>query len=356
MSDINTIKVAIAGVGNLTSALVQATQYYKDGKHTEDLLYPKLAGFSVQDIEIVAAYDIDERKVGKDLAEGIFASPNNKNKVVDIPDTGVIIEKGPVLDGISEYTEEEIKVSGEEEVDIVASLQQSGAEVLILNTPSGSEEANKTYTDAALEAKVGLINCTPSKIVRDKEISRKFLNAKIPIFGDDLQSQAGGTIFHKGVLEVLHEQGIKVDDTYQLDVSGGLEGLTTLDYKRRTLKRQTKEDSIKRSLPYNIQVAAGTTDYLDFLGSRRVGHYWIKGNGFLGHPVKIDVRMETDDGSNGAAALVDIIRAAKVALNRTAAGPVSTVCAHLFKAPPAYMSRTDAIEGFREFISGERGS
>ena len=351
----NEIKIAVAGVGNLTSALVQAIAYYKSG-HEEELVHPKIGGFSIGDIVIVAAFDIDKRKVGLDLSEAIFAAPNNKQQVVSVDKSGVIVQMGPTLDGISEYTEEVIEVSSEQSVNLVEILKQSGAELLVINTPSGSDEANKEYATAALEAGLGVINSTPSEIVRNMELSRKFTSANLPLIGDDLQSQAGGTIFHKGLLEVLHEQGIKVDDTYQLDVSGGLEGLTTLDFDRRKMKRTTKEDSIKRSLPYGINVAAGTTDYLDFLGSRRIGHYWIKGKGFLGHNVSIDIRMITDDGSNGAASLVDAIRSAKIALNQTIGGPVNAVCAHIFKAPPAYLSRTDAMEGFEAFIDGKRES
>ena len=349
------IKIAVAGVGNLTSALVQAIEYYRSG-HEEELMHARLGGYVISDIQVVAAFDIDETKVGKDLSEAIFAHPNNKAQVVDIPKMDVIVQKGPVLDGVSEYTETVIKVSSEPNANLVEVLKNSGAELLVINTPSGSQKANETYVAAALEAGVGLINSTPSKIVRDTNTVRDFTAKGLPLFGDDLQSQAGGTVFHKGVLEVLHEQGIKVRDTYQLDVSGGLEGLTTLDYERRVLKRSTKENSIKRSLPYETNVAAGTTDYLDFLGSRRIGHYWIKGSGFLGHEVKIDITMQTDDGSNGAASLVDAIRAAKVAVGRGISGPVSAVCAHLFKAPPSYIARTEAMTGFESFISGERSS
>jgi len=267
-----------------------------------------------------------------------------------------MVNKGPTLDGISEYTEEVIKVASEVDANIVEILKQSKAEFLVINTPSGSNQAVETYAQAALDAGVGVINSTPTKLVRNPEWVKKFVAAGLPLLGDDLQSQAGGTIFHKGVLEVLHEQGIKIEDTYQLDVSGGLEGLTTLDYSRRQNKRKVKEDTIKRSIPYDINVAAGTTDYLDFLGSRRIGHYWIKGSGFLGQEVKIDITMITDDGSNGAASLVDAIRAAKIALARGKSGPIINVCAHLFKGPPSYISRTDAINRFSEFITGERDS
>ncbi|MHA2249357.1 MAG: inositol-3-phosphate synthase, partial [Candidatus Kariarchaeaceae archaeon] len=344
----NTIKIALAGVGNLSSALVQAINYYK--KHrSNDLMYPKIGGYTIPDFKVVAAYDIDARKVGKDLSEAIFADPNNREKLADVDRSGVTVEKAPNLDGISEYTEGVIQISDEADVDVVASLKSSEAELLVINTPSGSNKAAEFYTNAALEAGVGLINSTPSNIVRQGDWGRKFANAGLPLIGDDLQSQAGGTVFHKGVLEVLNEQGVVLEDTYQLDVSGGLEGLTTLDYDRRTLKRTTKENSIKRSLPYDIRVAAGTTDYLDFLASRRIGHFWIFGKSFMGQKIKIDIRFQSDDGGVGAASLVDAIRAAKIALTKARGGPINSICANYFKAPPSYLSRREALKAFKEF-------
>ncbi len=349
----NKIKIALAGVGNLSSALVQAIDYYKVNK-TDDLMYPKIGGYTIPDIQVVAAYDVDRRKIGLDLSEAIFASPNNREKVAVVKKTNVIVEKAPVLDGLSEYTEDVVQISDEEDADIVNSLKSSGAELLVINTPSGSNQAAKFFTESALGAGIGLINSTPSNIIRNNTFARKFKSAGLPLIGDDLQSQAGGTVFHKGVLEVLNEQGVVLEDTYQLDVSGGLEGLTTLDFDRRKLKRTIKENSIKRSLPYDIRVAAGTTDYLDFLGSRRIGHFWILGKTFMGQKVKVDIRFQSDDGGNGAASLVDAIRGAKVALRKAKAGPINSICANYFKAPPSYLSRRKALKAFSEFITGER--
>ncbi len=355
MADNNSIKIAVVGVGNLTSAMVQAIEYYKHNS-TDDLMHPLLGGFTISDIDVVAAYDIDKRKIGKDLAEAIFSPPNNESKAIDIPATGVKVEKISTLDGVSQYATSAIEISNEADVNIVESIVKSGAELLVLNTPSGANDLAAYCAQAALDANVGFINSTPSKIIQDNAWVRKFKDKRLPMIGDDLQSQAGGTVFHKGLLEVLNEHGVKVKDTYQLDVSGGLEGLTTLEFERRNLKRRVKEESIKRSLPYDINVAAGTTDYLDFLGSRRLGHYWVFGEGFLGNKIEIDIRMKSDDGANGAASLVDAVRAGKIALGRGVSGPVKSVCAHYFKAPPDFCSRTEAIEGFNAFISGERES
>jgi myo-inositol-1-phosphate synthase len=349
MIENNNIRVALAGIGNLSSALVQAIEYYR--KHnTRELMYPKIGGFSIPDIEIVAAFDIDDRKVGKDLGEAIFAPPNNQRGVTEKSKIGIMVKKGPTLDGLSEYTEDVVQVSSEQDVDIKEELLSTEAELLIINTPSGSKEAVRFYAEAAYEAGVGVINSTPTKIAAKTKLGQRFKEKGLVLVGDDLQSQAGGTVFHKGILEVLHEQAVVVKDTYQLDVSGGLEGLTTLDFDRRKLKRGTKEDSIKRSLPYDIRVAAGTTDYLDFLGSRRIGHYWVFGKSFLGQDVKIDIRMEIDD-SNGAASLVDAIRAAKLAARKGLSGPINSICAHLFKVPPVNMSRRKANKAFDDFVS-----
>jgi myo-inositol-1-phosphate synthase len=331
---------------------VQGIQYYKT-QSTKELMWPKIGGLSIPDINIVAAFDVDSRKVGKDLAEAIFSPPNNQRGIIDPSPLGVVVQKVSVMDGLSEYTHEVVKLSDGKDADVVQSLKDTQTEILIINTPSGANDAALFFANAALEAGVAVINSTPSSIVRDIKLIQKFKEKGLPIVGDDLQSQAGGTVFHKGVLEVLNEQAVLVEDTYQLDVSGGLEGLTTLDYDRRSLKRSTKEDSIKRSLPYDIRVAAGTTDYLDFLGSRRIGHYWIYGKSFLGQDVKIDIRMEVDD-SNGAASLVDAIRSCKLALRRGISGPVVSISAHLFKAPPTNMSRRDASKAFSEFVSAER--
>lgn len=351
----NKIKLAVVGVGNLTSALVQSIEYYKNNS-SADLMFANLGGFVISDIQVVAAYDVDARKVSKDLAEAIFAKPNNMKKVAEVPHSGVKVEKLAIMDGIAEYAKDEVEISGEDDIDLAASLKNSDAEILVINVPSGSDELVKYCADSALSASIGVINSTPSPMVRDIQLVRKFKEARLPMIGDDIQSQTGGTVFHKGLLEVLHQQGVKIIDTYQLDVSGGLEGLTTLDYERRMKKRALKEESINRSLPYHVNIASGTTDYLDFLGSTRLGHYWVYGKGFLGHEIKIDIRMETDDGASGAASLVDAIRAAKIALGRGISGPVVSICTHLFKTPPVYHSRLDAIKGFADFVFSHRDS
>ncbi len=349
------IKVAVAGVGNLVNGLVQGIKYYSDHKNQDDLLHPKIGGFQIEDIKVVAAFDIDERKVGKDLSEAIFAAPNKMDMVVELETTHVIVQKSPTLDGVAETARGELKVSDSKDVDVVKVLENSGAEMLVIATPSGAVQTAEMFAEAALKAKIGVINATPTPLARNSVWARKFREASLPILGDDLQSQAGGTSFHKGLLQVLKDIGVHVKETYQLDVSGGLEGLTTLDFDRRNYKRSVKEHSIKQALDYNFEVAAGTTDYLEFLGSLRIGNYWVAGKGFLGQPVTLDIRMESVDGSNGAASLADAIRTMKIAINTVAKGPVSGPAPYLFKAPPVTVPLAQAKTNFEGFISGKNG-
>lgn len=352
----NKINVAVVGVGNLINALVQGIEYYKDPEQQNKLLFPKIGGFTISDINVVAAFDIDARKVGKDLAEAIFAYPNKMPKVVDLQPTGVIVQKAPVLDGLAETTAVEIEIANVADADIAKELKEKNAHLIIIATPTGTDLVVETFVKAALEVGIGVINATPSPIARNPEWAKKFVNAQLPIIGDDLQSRAGGTVFHKELLNILQNIEVNVKDTYQLDVSGGLEGLTTLDFDRRQYKRKIKEESISRSLDHTMNVASGSTDYLEFLGSTRVANYWVKGTGFLDQPVTMDIRMSSVDGSNGASALVDAIRAMKIALNRVLAGPISSPCAFLFKAPPLILPHDEAKNMFLDFISGYRKS
>ncbi len=348
------IRVAIAGVGNVTSAFLQGLHYYKNRKLARTLLHPELGGFKVDDIKIVAAFDMDITKVGKDLAEAIFSTVNTTPKVVDVPPTGVIVHRAPTLDGISEYAAEVQVESPEPPADMLKVIKESKADMLVCMVSSGSIQAVEQFAQLALDAEIGFINAVPHKVASDPTWARKFASANLPVVGDDFMSQVGGTIVHRNFLEALDKQGLNMESTYQLDVSGGLEGLNTLDYTKKAYKRSVKEEAIKRTLRKDINVAAGTTDYLDFLQNRRIGHFFIKGTGFMDLPVTIDIRMESYDGANGAATLVDVVRAMKLALTRVVAGPVHSISAHYFKYPPVFSSVLESEKWFKEFIDGSR--
>jgi myo-inositol-1-phosphate synthase len=360
----NKIRLAIAGVGNATSALIQSfVKYSENGsKDNQQLTYNQIGGYSVGDIEVVSAFDVNKTKVNQSLDKGIFAEPNVTPKYVNIEElkvfNNVMVKKGPLLDGINETVSSLIKIDDSPEIDLVKELKASEADILLVLIPSGADKAVEAYAKAALEAGCAFINGTPTQIASDPKWAQKFKRAGLPLVGDDLQSQVGGTRLHKGILELLNNLGADVVHTYQLDVSGGAEGLTTLDstHRLRLMKSQIKTASIKRAIPNlaNENIASGTTDYLDFLGNQRIGHFWIKANDFLGGPIHIDMTVKSFDGPNAAGVLVDVIRATQLAINRTVDGPAISISAYGFKNPPVYIQESEAGTWFREFIDAKR--
>ncbi|MCG3259699.1 MAG: inositol-3-phosphate synthase [Candidatus Heimdallarchaeota archaeon] len=349
------IRIAIAGIGNIASGLLQGITYLNQFKEEKNkLLHPKIGSYEAHKIRIVAAFDIDSTKVQTDISDAIFAPINSTPKLFNVEKIGVQVEKGPVKDGLSEILQKVITIADVEEVDVVSVLKETDAEMLICAIPSGAEKAVEAYAQAALDAEIAFINCTPTRIASDHTWSKRYKQANICLIGDDLQSLAGGTVLHKGFLDVLKEQGVIIKDTYQLDVAGGLDTLNTLDDDRKEYKRKVKERSIQQSVDNHINIASGTSDYLEFLGNRRIGHFWIYGEGFMNMPVKIDIRLETLDGPNGAATLIDVIRATKLAQRRAGSGPISSICAFGFKAPPVTTNRHTADKWFDEYIEGKR--
>lgn len=349
------VRVALAGMGNCACGFIQALEYYTDGD-TTGLLHQKLGGFGIEDIDVVAAFDIDARKVGYDLSQAVFAKPNNAPKIVEIPQVGVKVQRGELLDGIDGLIRESklVEVSDAEPVNVAQELIDSQADMLVCLLPTGAKKATEYYAEQALKAEIAFINATPQFIATDPHWGKEFKKAGLPVVGDDLQSQMGGTIFHKGILEMLAKRGIRVENTYQLDLAGGLEGLNTMDIDRMQFKRRVKSETIRRVLPYSAGVETGTSDYFDMLENRRVGYFWIEATGFLGRPIRCDITLKTEDSANGAGTLIDIVRATKVALNRVVSGPLVSVSAYGFKHVPVYTSSEEAIKWFEEFLAGNR--
>ncbi len=349
------IRVALAGIGNAASAFLQGINYYSDDV-TPDVVYEAIGGYRITDIDVVAAFDVAANKVGRPLEEAIFADPNNCPKYTEVKPTGINVHMGPVLDGVTGPTQSVVKVSDKKEEDVAKILKDTNTDMLIVLLPSGSNEAVKAYAQATIDAGCAFVNATPTPIVTDPSWVKKFKVADLPVVGDDLQSLAGGTRIHKGILEMLDTFGLRIDNTYQLDVSGGLEGLTTLDTDRRMMKRRIKTESIRRVLPYlgENDLISGTTDYLDFLGNRRTGYFWIKASSFMRAPLMIDITVKSLDGPNGAATLMDVVRAVKIAINRAVAGPLLSVCAYGFKLSTVFVSEHEAGLWFEEFIEGRR--
>jgi len=348
------IKVALVGVGNCASALVQGLQYYSARSKDEcvGLRNSLLGGFHPKDIEVVAAFDIDGRKVGRDVSEAIFAEPNNVSKLADVPPSNVVVHKGPVLDGLGEYTKHVVQISPHPEANVAMVLKESNAETVLNLLPSGAVKASQWYADQALISGCAFVNATPSFLASDPAWAQKFEVAGLPIVGDDLIDQVGSTTLHKTLLQLLSMNGVHVTETYQLDVGGGTESMDTLD-RTRDVKRAVKTKSVEAALPYAAAVVAGSTDYVDFLKNRRDSYFWIRGVHFCNVPMQIDLKLSTSDAPNAGSVLFDVLRAVKMALEREMKGAVMPVCAYGFKHPPQLVALEAAEKMFAQFVTEE---
>jgi myo-inositol-1-phosphate synthase len=350
------IRVALVGVGNCASSLVQGVSYYGKAQSEEQALGLRhlfLGGYHPRDIEYVCAFDIDARKVGEDLSKAILAKPNNTLKFAVVPKLGISVLKGPVLDGVGPLLKKIIKESPEPEVDVAKELKRSKAEVLVNFLPSGAVKAAEWYAEQALKAGCGFVNTTPIFIASRADWAERFEKTGLPLVGDDLADQVGSTAVHKTLLRLLSEQGVRILETYQLDVGGGTESLDTLG-RTRELKRTVKTQSIESALPYKASVVAGSTDYVDFMENRRDSFFWIKGSYFGKAPMLFDLRLSTVDAPNAGSVLFDVIRAVKLALDRQIGGVLTSVSAYAFKHPLEPAALDTAEQWFNAFILGKR--
>jgi myo-inositol-1-phosphate synthase len=345
-------KVALIGVGNCASALIQGLLFYGKPKQKDftGLRHPNLGGLTPKDIQIVAAFDVDERKVGKDLAEAIFAKPNNAPKVTEVPVTKVIVQKGPLLDGVGDSTRKVVQISAAPDSDVAKILKQAGAEIVLNLLPSGAAKASEFYAEQALAAGCSFVNATPNFIASNPAWAKRFASAGLPLVGDDLVDQVGSTALHKTLLQLLSMNGVKITETYQLDVGGGTESMDTMD-RTRDAKRAIKTESVASSLPYKTEVVAGSTDYVDFLENKRDSYFWISGTYYCNAPMKIDLKFSTVDAPNAGSVLFDVLRATKMALQKKLKGAVEPVCAYGFKRPPQMLPLEAAEEAFKKFIA-----
>jgi len=349
--EVPNISVAIIGVGNCCSALLQGLEYYKKRRNKPlGLLHREVGGYLPSDLKIVLAFDIDKRKVGKDLSKAIFAEPNTVPRLVKVPKTGTTVLRGPTLDGLGEYAKELVKLDDGEPVRVDEALKKSDVEVVLNLLPSGADEASIWYAKQALKADCGYVNATPAPIASDRKFGELFRKASLPLVGDDLMDQFGATILHMGLLKLLNERGVRIDESYQLDVGGGAESLSTLE-RGRELKRKIKTEVVGSAVPYKFPLVAGSTDYVDFLDNSRDSLFWIKGRCFCGVPVTIDIKLETMDGPNAGAVLMDVVRAVKLAKDRGLSGPLIPVSTYAFKKPPERKDLETAWREFEEFIA-----
>lgn len=349
------VKVAIAGVGNCASALIQGTRYYSSNKEDAiGLTSYNLGGIEPGDLEFVAAFDVADTKVGKDLSEAIFAKPNNTIKICDVEKMGVKVEKGQVLDGVGRHLSDVVKVSDLSVVNVVKSLKETGAEVLISYLPVGSTNATRFYAECALEAGTCFINAIPVFIASNTKWQQAFAAKNLPVAGDDVMSQLGATVLHKTIVKLLVDRGVKVDETYQLNIGGDTDFYNMLDEDRLEDKRESKSSAVKAMVPYEIPMRIGPSDFVHFLDNEKVCYVYVRGRYFGNTPVEINVKLNVIDAYNSAGVMIDAVRGAKIALDRSVSGPLTSISAYCFKHPPKQMSYVDAKNAFIEFVEGKR--
>ncbi|MBI3840430.1 MAG: inositol-3-phosphate synthase [Thaumarchaeota archaeon] len=347
------IKVAIAGVGNCASALLQGVTYYSERGPDEGLTYWKVGSYTPEDIEFVAAFDVSAKKVGKDLSQAIFQGPNNTQKIADVPKTGVVVKKGPVLDGIGKYLKEVVPLSAKSEEDVVEELDRSGAEILVNYLPVGSTAASHRYAECAIESGAAFVNAIPVFIASDASWASRFAKAKLPVAGDDVMSQVGATVLHKTLVKMAIDRGVKVDETYQLNIVGDTDFLNMLEESRLKDKRESKTSAVRAMSPYEVPTRIGPSDYVPFLANDKVCYIWLKGRYFGGTTVKMDVKLHVVDAYDSGGVMVDAIRGTKIALDRGVSGQLTSLSAFCFKHPPVQMPYPAAKAAFEDFTSGQ---
>jgi myo-inositol-1-phosphate synthase len=352
------IKVAIVGVGNCASALIQGSEFYRDaaaGEKVPGLMHVTLGDYHVSDIEVVAAFDVDAKKVGRDVSEAIFSEPNNTIRFADVPPLGVDVLRGPTLDGLGQYYREQITEASEEPVDVAVALREAGAQVVVSYLPVGSEIAAKHYAQASLEAGAGFVNCMPVFIASDREWARRFADAGLPLIGDDIKSQVGATIIHRVLAKLFEDRGVKLERTSQLNFGGNMDFMNMLERKRLTSKKISKTQSVQSQLREGLakeNIHIGPSDYVPWLEDRKWAHIRLEGSEFGNVPMSLELKLEVWDSPNSAGIVIDAIRCARLALDRGMAGPLIGPSAYFMKSPPVQFSDEAAHEMVEEFILG----
>jgi myo-inositol-1-phosphate synthase len=351
------VRVAIVGVGNCASSLVQGVQYYQDADENATvpgLMHVRLGQYHVRDVKFVAAFDVDAKKVGFDLSEAIFASENNTIKIADVPPTNVVVQRGPTLDGIGKYYAETIELSDVESVDVVKVLRDAKVDVLVSYLPVGSEEADKFYAQCAIDAKVAFVNALPVFIASDPVWAKKFTDAGVPIVGDDIKSQVGATITHRVMAKLFEDRGVQLDRTMQLNVGGNMDFLNMLERSRLESKKISKTQAVTSNLQreFNTRdVHIGPSDHVGWLDDRKWAYVRLEGRAFGDVPLNLEYKLEVWDSPNSAGVIIDAVRAAKIAKDRGVGGPVVAASAYLMKSPPKQMADDIARTELEEFIA-----
>jgi myo-inositol-1-phosphate synthase len=353
------VRVAIVGVGNCASSLVQGVEYYKDAdpeSRVPGLMHVQFGPYHVRDVEFVAAFDVDAKKVGRDLAEAIGASENNTIKICDVPPTGITVQRGPTLDGLGQYYREMITESDDAHVDVVQALRDARADVLVSYLPVGSEQADRYYAQCALDAGVAFVNALPVFIASDPQWAAKFTEAGVPIIGDDIKSQVGATITHRVLAKLFEDRGVELLRTYQLNVGGNMDFMNMLERTRLQSKKVSKTQSVTSQIPHEMEKAAvhiGPSDHVPWLDDRKLAFVRLEGKAFGDVPLSLEYKLEVWDSPNSAGVIIDAIRAAKIALDRGIGGPLLSAASYLMKSPPEQYGDDAARDAVEKFIRGE---
>jgi myo-inositol-1-phosphate synthase len=354
------IRVAIIGVGNSASALIQGVEYYKDARENvrvPGLMHVIFGGYHIKDVKFVAAFEVNKKKIGKDLAEAIFTEPNCCAKFAEVPRLGVKVSPAPILDGVAEHMKETFNVYGDSEikpVNVVEILKESRAEILVNYLPVGSRDATRFYAQASLDAGCAFINCMPEFIASDSAWAKKFEEKRLPVAGDDVKSQVGATILHRNLARLCVDRGVIIDETYQLNLGGDTDFQNMTVEERLKTKRISKTEAVTSLVPYDLPTRIGPSDYVPFLGNKKICYLWLKGRKFGDRPLTITVKLEVEDSPNSAGVVIDVIRAVKLALDRKIAGQLLSMSAYAFKHPPIQVPDPVAKEWVEEYIKGKR--
>ena len=357
------IRVAVVGVGNCASSLVQGVHYYRDADPSQTvpgLMHVMFGDYHVRDVEFVAAFDVDDKKVGKDLAEAINASENNTITIADVPTTGITVQRGHTLDGLGKYYRQTIDESGAEPVDVVAALRDAKVDVLVSYLPVGSEQADKFYAQCAIDAGVAFVNALPVFIASDPEWAAKFEEAGVPVIGDDIKSQVGATITHRVMAKLFEDRGVQLDRTYQLNVGGNMDFKNMLERERLESKKISKTQSVTSNLTGSLagktddrNVHIGPSDYVAWLDDRKWAYVRLEGRAFGDVPLNLEYKLEVWDSPNSAGIIIDAIRAAKIAKDRGIGGALLSASSYLMKSPPEQRPDDLGRAKLEAFIRGE---
>jgi myo-inositol-1-phosphate synthase len=351
------VRVAIIGVGNCANALLQGVEYYKeaeDGTSVPGLMHVNLGGYHIRDIEFVAAFDISREKVGKDLADAIWAPPNDTIKFAEVPRTGVRVSRGMTHDGLGKYLAQVVEKAPGPTDDVAGILKETGADVVVNYLPVGAEEATKWYTEQILAAGCAMVNCMPVFIAREPYWQRRFEQAGVPIIGDDIKSQVGATITHRVLATLFRDRGVRLDRTMQLNVGGNADFLNMLERERLQSKKESKTKAVTAMLDYDIgeeNVHVGPSDYVPWLTDRKWAYIRMEGSAFGDVPIALELKLEVWDSPNSAGIVIDAVRLAKLALNHGIAGALEAPSAYLMKSPPLQMRDDQAREQVERFIA-----